>query len=545
MSAAAKTYIGLSLGNHNSVIAIINKDHRAEVIANEDGEHKTPTYVAFSGEEEYHGSQAKHQFVRNAQNTIMGFRDLLGKPYSADMNALHEGFAKIVDQEGKPVFVVHTEDDDGNTSELQLSAHEVTVRYLARLRTTAEDYLGRKIDGAVMALPVWFTAEQKKSVAAACEEAGIPLLQLVSEPVAAAVQYGVGKDASHEDAKDALALVVDVGGTGSDVALVASRGGLYSVVASKHTVDLSGDIVDDVLVKHFAAEFQRQNKIDVLQGNAKAVRKLKQAVETTKRTLSSATTAPCAVESLAEGIDFNGAINRTRFDIMSGKVYGPLLDVISSVIADAGYTTAQVDQVLLCGGASRIRRLQSRIAGLFPETTEVREDAGELDEIIAAGCAEQAALIAQGIVEAPEDAANAADLVVDMLAKPVGLQISADELVAILHKDTPLPASRSVKVALPAGQKRAYVAVAEGEPVPPKEEDEEEDEEDEDAEPKEAEVAPLYRPSKLLAEMVLELEDADENTRVEITFFVGTDKKLTVTATEHVSGKSITAEIPQ
>ncbi|KAJ2371365.1 Hsp70 protein that interacts with Zuo1p, partial [Coemansia sp. RSA 2603] len=330
----------------------------------------------------------------------------------------------IEEQEGKPVFVVHTEDDDGNTSELRLSAHEVTVRYLARLRTTAEDYLGRKIDGAVMALPVWFTAEQKKSVAAACEEAGIPLLQLVSEPVAAAIQYGVGKDASHEDAKDTLALVVDVGGTGSDVALVASRGGLYSVVASKHTVELSGEIVDDVLVKHFAAEFQRQNKIDVLQGNAKAVRKLKQAVETTKRTLSSATTAPCAVESLAEGIDFNGAINRTRFDIMSGKVYGPLLDVISKVISDAGYTPAQVDQVLLCGGAARIRRLQSRIAGLFPETTEVREDAGELDEIIAAGCAEQAALIAQGIVEAPKDAANAADLVVDMLAKPVGLQIS-------------------------------------------------------------------------------------------------------------------------
>ncbi|KAJ2596447.1 Hsp70 protein that interacts with Zuo1p, partial [Coemansia sp. RSA 1722] len=494
---------------------------------------------------EYHGSQAKHQFVRNAQNTIMGFRDLLGKPYSEEMNQLHPGFAKIEAQDGNPVFVVSTENEEGETSELRLSPHQVTVRYLARLRTTAEEYLGRKIEGAVMALPVSFTAEQKKSVAAACAEAGLPLLQLVSEPVAAAIQYGVGKDATHEDAKDSLALVVDVGGTGCDVALVASRGGLYSVVASKHTQELSGEIVDDVLVKHFAAEFQRQYKIDVLQGNnAKAVRKLKQAVETTKRTLSSATTAPCAVESLADGLDYNGTINRTRFDIISGKVYGPLLEAITATVADAGYTPAQVDQVLLCGGAARIRRLQSRIAGLFPETTVVREDAGELDEIIAAGCAEQAALIAQGIVEGPANAAEATDLAVDVLAKPLGLQISADNLIAVLNKDTPLPASRSIKVALPAGQKRAYVAVAEGEPVPPKEEEEDEGE-DEEAEEQHVEETPLYRPSKLLAEMVLELDQADENTRVEITFFVGLDKKLTVTATEHVSGKSIKAEIPQ
>ncbi|KAJ2855825.1 Hsp70 protein that interacts with Zuo1p, partial [Coemansia erecta] len=308
-----------------------------------------------------------------------------------------------------------------------------------------------------------------------------------------------------------------------------------------HTQEVSGEIVDDVLVKHFAGEFQRQHKIDILQSNnAKAVRKLKQAVEATKRTLSSATTAPCSVESLADGLDYNGTINRTRFDIISGKVYGPLLEAIAAAIADAGYTPAQVDHVLLCGGASRIRRLQSRIAQLFPETTVVRDDAGELDEVIAAGCAEQAALIGQGIVEAPANAAEAADLTVDVLAKPLGLQVSADKLIAVLNKDTPLPASRSVKVALPAGQKRAYVAVAEGEPVPPKEEEEEEEEEEEHVE-----ETPLYRPSKLLAEMVLELDQADENTRVEITFFVGTDKKLTVTATERVSGKSIKAEIPQ
>ncbi|KAJ1933749.1 Hsp70 protein that interacts with Zuo1p, partial [Linderina pennispora] len=193
-----------------------------------------------------------------------------------------------------------------------------------------------------------------------------------------------------------------------------------------------------------------------------------------------------------------------------------------------------VSQVVFCGGAARIRKLQSKVALLFPESTEIRDEVGELDEVIAAGCAEQAALIAQGAIEV-----DAQDAAVPVLAKPIGLQLSAEELVAVLQKDTPLPASRTVKVALPAGEKRAYLAVAEGEPVAPKDEA---DEEDEEAEEKKQ---PLYRPSKLLAEMVLELDAADADTRVEVKFFVGTDRKLTVVATEPKSGKSIQAEVPQ
>ncbi|KAJ2890982.1 Hsp70 protein that interacts with Zuo1p [Coemansia aciculifera] len=541
MSTAAKTYIGLSLGNHNSVIAIINKDHRAEVIANEDGEHKTPTYIAFSGEEEYHGSQAKHQIVRNAQNTVAGFRDILGKAYSASMAEQHAGFAAIeASADGSAVFVIRAASESGEGAELRLTAHDATVRYLARLRTTAEDYLGRKIDGAVLAVPVWFTEAQRTSIGAACADAGLPLLQLVTEPAAAALQYGLGRG---ENAADSVALVVDVGGTGSDVSLVAATGGLVSVVSSAHTTAVSGEVIDDVLVRHFAAEFTRANGVDVM-GNPRAVRKLRQAVEGTKRTLSSATTAPCAVESLAEGIDFNSSVNRTRFDILCARTYAPLLETIEKVVADAGYQLSQVDQVLLCGGAARVRRLQARVASLFPETTAVRDDAAEeLDEVIAAGCAEQAALIAQGVAD---PAVAVADLKVDVLAHAVGLQIDADGLALVLRKDTPLPASRSVRVALPKGETRAYIAVSEGEPVPPKPESENDDEEaEEEEEVEEEEAGPTYRPTRLLAEMVLELDAADENTRVEVSFFVGTDRKLTVTAVEPVSGKTMTAVIPQ
>ncbi|KAJ1662983.1 Hsp70 protein that interacts with Zuo1p [Coemansia sp. RSA 1813] len=541
-STPKKTYIGLSVGNHNSVIAIINKEHRAEVIANEDGEHKTPTYIAFSGEEEYHGSQAKHQFVRNAQNTIQGFRDLLGKPYSEEV-AKHTGSARIeANGEGKPEFVVTMENDEGESRELRLGAENAMQRYVGRLKTTAEEYLGRKIDGAVLAHPVGFGDSQKKAMQAACQAVGLELLQMIPEPVACALQYGLGNDASHDDAKDTVALVVDVGGTGADVSVVGVHGGLFTLVDSVHTDSVSGEIIDEVLVKHFAAEFKKQSGIDVLeQGDLRPIRKLRQAVEVTKRTLSSATAAPCAVESLAGGMDFNGSVNRTRFDIMAGKTYAPLVDAVAKVVAQAGYTPAQIDQVLLCGGAARIRKLQSKVIALFPEATVLRDDAGELDEIIASGCAEQAALIAQGIVD--PSSGDAAGVQAKAVAKPLGLQMSADKLVPVLLKDTPLPASRTIKVSLPAGEKRAYIAISEGEPVPPPAEDNEGDENDEEAAEEEKERI-LYRPSKLLAEMVLEIDDADENTKVLVKFFVGTDSKLTVTATEPVSGKSITAEIP-
>ncbi|KAJ2779311.1 Hsp70 protein that interacts with Zuo1p [Coemansia javaensis] len=539
--ASAKTYIGLSLGSHNSVIAIINKEHRAEVIANEDGEHKTPSYIAFSGEEEYHGSQAKHQVVRNAQNTIVGFSELVGREYTDDMAGLHPGFARIErGAGGEPVFVA-----EGH----RLTAHEATVRYLRRLRTTAEEYLGRRIDGAVLGVPARFGEAQRRALAAACADSGLPLLQLVAEPVAVAVQYGLGAGATQGDARDTVAVVVDVGGTGSDVTVVAASGGLLVEVGSRHTSEVSGDGMDSVLMAHFAGEFKKQHGIDVLaQRPSRAERKLREAVEVTKRTLSAAATAPCSVESLAEGLDYNGTIMRTRFDILAGKTYAPLLAAIEGAVADAGYTLAQVDQVLLCGGAARVRRLQSGIASLFPESTVLRDDAGELDEIVASGCAAQAALIAQGAVDAP----RAEPVRAAALARPVGLQVGADHFVPVLLQNTPLPATRAIKVALPAGEKRAYIAVSEGEAVQPAPEPEDEDEDDDggddasadDDEEADACEPPRYRPAKLLAEMVLELDAADAATRIEVKFFAAADARLTVTATEPVSGRSITAEIP-
>ncbi|KAJ2451866.1 Hsp70 protein that interacts with Zuo1p [Coemansia sp. RSA 2336] len=526
------TYIGLSLGTDNSVIAIINKEQGAEVIANEDGEHKTPTYIAFSGEEEYHGSQAKHQIVRNAQNTIRGFGDMLGQAFSPELAAKHEGYARIESNGGAAEFVVHMETDEGEKKEVRLTAHEAMVRYLKRLRTTAEEYLGRPIEGAVVSVPVGKTA-QHGAIEQACADAGLQLLQLVEEPIAVAMQYGAG-----QDTRDQTLLVVDVGGTGTDVSVVTSSGGLLAVAGSAHTDEVSGQALDMVLATHFAKEFEKQAGVDVMaEKDPRPLRKLLQAVELTKRTLSAAPTAPCAVESLHGGMDFSSTVSRTRFDILANKVYAPLAGTIDRALDRAGYTSRQIDQVLLSGGAARVRKLQMRVALMFPETTRVRDDAGELDELAASGCAAQAALLAHGNVQRVET------VKAPVLARPVGLQLTAEQLVPVLFKNTPLPASRSIKVALPAGEKRAYVAVSEGEPIAPPSDDDDEDDEEEEEEEEEEEPA-QYRPSKLLAEMVLELDAANAATRIEVTFFADANAKLTVTATEPQSGKSISAEIP-
>ncbi|KAJ1917070.1 Hsp70 protein that interacts with Zuo1p [Mycoemilia scoparia] len=552
---AQKTYIGLSFGNHNSVIAILNKEGNPEVIANEDGEHKTPTYMAYSGSEEYAGSQAKHQAVRNAKSTLVSFRNLLGitdiEPSTESFADLYCPVTKNANGELCYKFTVRGDNED-NDIEKEVTVKEAAVKYLTRLVQTASTYLGTTIDGAVLAVPTYFTDSQKEALSEVCKDAGVPLLQTISEPCAAAITYGLGQSATKEHPQDTTALVVDVGGSSSELSIVSVRGGLFSVAAHTHLKSVSGDKVDQKLVEHFAEEFSRKTGIDIIKNNdKKALAKLSQACEVTKRTLSSASTAPCPVESLSQGLDLNGVINRIRFNIRTSSVYRPLGTAITTLLAEAGYTVNEIDQVLFVGGAARIPKLQSEVSALFPETTEIRTtDAGELDELIAEGCAKQAALISSGkaaYVEKKEVVGEHGDgIQVPALSKSVGLRLSEDKFLPILLRDTPAPASRAVVVSVPKGESVAFFSICEGDAVEPKEE---EDDEENDGEVEDADqdsgpaILQSYKPGKLLGEMVLRVPESNKPVSVSVNFFVGKDHKLTVTATEKSTNTESKLEI--
>lgn len=343
--------------------------------------------------QQYLGNQAKPQLVRNAANTINFFRNLLGRRYvSLSQPCLNAFFfsqqkltarecgpfpvsyselsdsekerssSKVIDVNGVPSFKVEI---DGK--ETVLSAHDVAVRYLRSLLGSAQDFLsGVPIAGAVLGVPLWFSAKQMDAVCAAAKEAGIEVLQLIPEPIAAVVAYGLtsprgpGRLPAHPDGAEGPAyqagaeldrnvLVLDMGGTSTDITLLSAREGLYAPLAFVHDPALGGRALDDALVQHFAKEFTKKTKIEITPDNARAWAKLRNEAEVTKRALSASNSAQCSVESLAEGIDFSGSVNRMRLDILGGTVYGKVQQRVEEVLQEAGIEACQVDEVSIYG----------------------------------------------------------------------------------------------------------------------------------------------------------------------------------------------------
>lgn len=190
-------------------------------------------------------------------------------------------------------------------------------------------------------MPTNFTEEQKAAVSASASEAGIKVLQFISEPVAAVLAY----DARAEtEIKDKIVVVADLGGIRSDVAVLASRGGMYSVLSTAHDYETGGTQLDQVLIDHFAKEFMKKHKTDARQ-NARSLAKLKLEAEATKKALSLGANASLSVESLADGVDFSSTINRTRYEILASKVFGGFTRLIEESIRKADLDILDIDEV--------------------------------------------------------------------------------------------------------------------------------------------------------------------------------------------------------
>ena len=223
-----------------------------------------------------------------------------------------------------------------------VTVSEITSRHIRRLASSASDFLGKKINAAVITIPTNFTDEQREALCKASKAAGVEVLQMISEPTAAVLAY----DARPEvELKDRLIVVADLGGIRSDIAVIASRGGMYSTLSTSHDYETAGVKLDQVLVDHFAKEFMKKNKTDP-RGNARSLAKLKLEAEATKKALSLGGNASCSVESLADGIDFSSTINRTRYELLAGKVFGSFTRLIEDAVQKADLDILDIDEVL-------------------------------------------------------------------------------------------------------------------------------------------------------------------------------------------------------
>ena len=229
--------------------------------------------------------------------------------------------------------------DTQNDEPSLISVLDVSERYIGRLKQSASDYSGKTVTSAVIAIPTDASDSQKAALVEAAQKAGLRVLQYVAEPIAALMAHDV--KGGYEDK---IVAVADFGGTRSDVAIIASRGGMYSILATLHDYNLGGIQLDQVLIDHFAKEFIKKHKTDPRE-NAKSLAKLRLEAESVKKALSQSTSATFSAESLADGIDFRLAINKTRYELLGGKILQSLGRLVEEAVKKAGLDKLEIDEV--------------------------------------------------------------------------------------------------------------------------------------------------------------------------------------------------------
>ncbi|GKT42469.1 ribosome-associated molecular chaperone SSB1 [Colletotrichum spaethianum] len=537
-----RTVIGITFGNSNSSIAY-TVDEKAEVIANEDGDRQIPTILSYVDGDEYYGAQAKSFLIRNPSNTIAYFKDFLGQDFKSIDPTHNHASAHPQAVNGTVSFAV--KDKEGAEEPTNVSVTEAATRYIRRLVGSATDYLGKKVTSAVITVPTNFSEKQKEALVKAANDAGLEVLQVISDPVAAVLAYDARPEAKVEDK---IVVVADLGGTRSDVAVVASRGGIYTILATAHDYEFSGSHLDQVLMDHFAKEFIKKHNTDPRE-NARSLAKLKAESESTKKALSLGTNASFSVESLAEGFDFTSTINRLRYEMVARKVFDGFNRLVEGVVKKAELDVLDIDEVILAGGTAHTPRVATNFANLFPESTKIIAPATQASainpsELLARGAALQASLIQEYEAEDIDQSTHAAVTVVKHIANAIGVVGANDEFVPIVPAETAVPARRTVHIAGPKEGGDVLVRIVEGgahikvtkpEPKAKPEANGDEDDSDFDSDEEEEETREkIWKVGPVLAEAAV--RGVSKGAKVEVTINVAADLGVTITARE-VGGK--------
>lgn len=374
------------------------------------------------------------------------------------------------------------------------------------------------------------------------------VLQLIHEPIAALLAYDARTEAK---VSDKMVVVADLGGTRSDVAVIASRGGMYTILATAHDYEFAGVHLDKVLQDHFAKEFIKWNTTDPRE-NQRSLAKLKLEAEATKKSLSIGTNANFSVESLAEGIDFASTINRLRYETIARKVFEGFNRLIEGVVKKAGLDVLDIDEVILSGGTSHTPKIASNMAAIFPSTTTILAPstvptAINPSELQARGAALQANLIQEFEKEDIEQSTHPAVTTVKHLTNAIGvLSISDDAaqgvFTPVIATETAIPARRIIHINAPKDGGDVLVKIVEGGShikvsqveKAPKEangggDDEDDSDEDSDDEPEERREK-VWKTGKVLAEAAV--KGVKKGGKVEVMINVAGDLGVTITARE-------------
>ena len=420
--------IGIDLGTTYSCVGWW-KDNRCEIIANDQGNRTTPSFVAFTDTERLIGDAAKNQSAMNPINTVYDAKRLIGRKYSDPVvqKEIDSFSFKVIDNSDKPEIEVQYKNESKT-----YGAEQISSMILEKMKTVAEAYIGEPVTDAVITCPAYFNDSQRQATKDAGQIAGLNVLRIINEPTAAAIAYGLDKKLEEQNI-----LIFDLGGGTFDVSLLTIDNGIFEVRATAGDTHLGGEDFDNLLVDHFLSEFKRKNRVEIVD-NPKAIRRLKTACERAKRTLSSGTTASIELDSLFDGIDFYSNISRAKFESLCNSLFQKCIDPVKKVLEDADCDKTEVHEIVLVGGSTRIPKIQSLISEYF-DKRELCKSVNP-DEAVAYGASVQAAILGKTVDK--NDKANEL-LLLDVTPLSLGIETAGGVMTKLIERNTTIPSNKS------------------------------------------------------------------------------------------------------